>query len=621
MQHERQTIPDPVPVHLYKAGRKARIPLSCDPCRSRKCVAQRPRLAMNGRAASIEALETHTAPIAHDQNNHEDLMQHRIEHLEDLVKRIIAQGQIGLPTNINKLKQTWSQSQDDQTNHGPLSYTEADGSSLLFGQVKQIERAEVLATLPSKLEVDELIRQFFDYTTFPLSVPRLLFSILGIVMLSYHQWEEPPEYEGVSESLFQLYRLRTVQCLLIGDIAKCLPYTIETLRFNATAELNRQDDNSRNLWIVAGVIVRAAINMGYHRDPSQLTSLSVLQAEYRRRVWNAVMQMDDLASFLAGFPCMMGNIYSDTREPRNIHDWELSEETTVLPPSRPLSECTPVTYIIVKGCIAHAVGRITDFNNLPGEGSYDTVLNIDKSLCEAYQNMPSHMKVFQGKRDLSSLNRQSGISGVQLESLYHKGICTLQKFIAKARLDPQYKLSRERCLSSALAILDYQHLLDSSWYKFSGVRQMLAFAAMILFLELEHGRKGPDLKPPYDCAVLLHALETSCALWSNAKGSCEQAHAVYQILSGILSSFQTSTGSSYSQKTNGSPDSTFEMSGQSSHFQPLDRGMSMEKDMFRMLNGEMDIDWVGVSRLYVRKYLYTNPGTGYMGCVHRKSKF
>jgi hypothetical protein len=445
--------------------------------------------------------------------------------------------------------------------------------------------------------------------------------MLSIVMLSYHQWEEPPEYEGVSESLFQLYRLRTAQCLLIGDIAKCLPYTIETLRFNATAELNRQDDNSRSLWIVAGVIVRAAINMGYHRDPSQLSSLSVLQAEYRRRVWNAVMQMDDLPSFLAGFPCMMGGIYSDTREPHNIHDWELCEETTTLPPSRPLTERTPVTYVIVKGRIAHVLGRITDLNNLPGQGSYDAVLNLDKSLREAYQNVPSHMKVFHGKRELSSFNSQSGIAGVQLETLYHKGICTLhRKFIAKARSDSQYKLSRERCISSALAILDYQQLLESSWYKFSGVRQMFAFAAMILFLELEYGRKSPDTMPPYDCVALLQALGTSCAFWNNAKGSCEQAYAVYQTLSGMLLSFQTRSGSSYSQTTNGSPDPTFDIPEPGLQIQGADHGLFMEKDIFRMMNGEMDIDWVRVSSMGLRKYLYINPVVGYMGCVPRRSK-
>ena len=95
--------------------------------------------------------------------------------------------------------------------------------------------------------------------------------------------------------------------------------------------------------MMTGVIVRAAINMGYHREPSNTSSISVLQGELRRRVWLAVASKDDLASFLVGFPSMSLSVYSDALEPRNLHDWELSDDTTVLPPSRPLDEMTPVT--------------------------------------------------------------------------------------------------------------------------------------------------------------------------------------------------------------------------------------------------------------------------------------
>jgi len=56
-------------------------------------------------------------------------------------------------------------------------------------------------------------------------------------MIVYTQQGEPPEYEGRSEALFQLYRMRTAQCLQSGDISKCFPYTVETLRFNATQEV------------------------------------------------------------------------------------------------------------------------------------------------------------------------------------------------------------------------------------------------------------------------------------------------------------------------------------------------------------------------------------------------
>jgi hypothetical protein len=77
---------------------------------------------------------------------------------------------------INQLKKVWSQNQDDQSDYGsnPILSNAVDGSSLLFGQVRQINLTEILATLPPKTEVDKLIYQFFDHKTFPITVARKL---------------------------------------------------------------------------------------------------------------------------------------------------------------------------------------------------------------------------------------------------------------------------------------------------------------------------------------------------------------------------------------------------------------------------------------------------------------
>jgi len=56
-------------------------------------------------------------------------------------------------------------------------------------------------------------------------------------MLSYHRFNDSPaEYEGIAMALPDLYRQRTTQCLLIADITKCTPNTLETLVFNTVAE-------------------------------------------------------------------------------------------------------------------------------------------------------------------------------------------------------------------------------------------------------------------------------------------------------------------------------------------------------------------------------------------------
>ncbi|PYI07762.1 hypothetical protein BO78DRAFT_312307 [Aspergillus sclerotiicarbonarius CBS 121057] len=586
-------------------------------------------------------------------------MKQRIDHLEELVKKLIGEREVGEPSTpesqkgesnmvrsgasevacagttvmdgvrsvyragdewedvlleINALKRTWTEAHEDPTDdvRPTLSHT-VDGSSLLFGQVKPLERIEIISTLPPKHQADNLISQFFDRENFPISLPPilhqptfmreynehwkdpsctnfiwlgLLFSILGITMLSYHQHGEPPEYEGISESLFQLYRVRTAQCLLSGDIAKCLPYTVEALRFNATAELNRKDDNRRGLWIMTGVIVRAAINMGYHRDPSHSPSISPLQAEFRRRIWLSVISMDDMASFLGGFPRMSSAIYSDTSEPHNLYDWELSESTIALPASRPLTDPTATTYLIVKSRLFRAIGRIADFNNIPTLVSYEMVREIDQAVYEAYDNFPPHMKL--SSRDGIhgiSLKSASDFSTLNLAAMYHRSMCTLhRKFMARGRQDSQFQLSRDRCISSALALLSYQEVLEPSWYRSSQTREMLILAAMILLLELELRRRVPDENIPPDSNSLLQALERSCTLWENANEACDEARMVYDVLAGMVSGFQTSSASSSSQTV--TPSSGLEIPGFDTSIL-VDGEESFEKEL-----ASMDVDWV-----------------------------
>ncbi|OJJ45233.1 hypothetical protein ASPZODRAFT_69864 [Penicilliopsis zonata CBS 506.65] len=576
---------------LSLRARRSRVPLSCDPCRARKLKCNREKPCQNCTARNeqtncrFKGQASKSALAGHTNGD----LRARIEHLEGLVRRLAEQQ----PQNSITTPESQDDNEEDQSSpsagmtvvdglhsvyragddwddvlhevycvfsYAVIALSPVDGSSLLFGHVKPVERVEILSSLPSRPELDKLIAEFFA-PNFPITIPPiiheptfmqeydqhwknptntnfiwlgLLFSILGIMMLSYHQFHEPEAYEGRSELLFQLYRIRTAQCLLAGDMAKCLPYTIETLRFNATAELNRKDDNRRGLWIMTGVIIRAAINMGYHRDAQHSSSISPLQAEYRRRVWLAVTSMDNMSSVQCGFPRSASTFYSDTKEPRNVHEWEMSDEMTVLPPSRPLTEPTQVTYLIVKGRLTNALGRIADLNNSP-RVSYETVLDIDKTLHETYENFPSHMKV-----DKQRTNSSSSIS---LASMYHKGMCTLhRRFMAKSgrRGNGQFRLSRNRCIESALAILGYQEILQPTWYEFAQARQVCVLAAMILFLELELRKRFPEEKTDdHNDAFLIHALEKSCSLWRDASKSCDEAGRVYDVLMNMMSS-QTS---------------------------------------------------------------------------------
>lgn len=413
-------------------------------------------------------------------------------------------------------------------------------------------------------------------------------------MLAYYQHGEPPQYEGISESLFQMYRMRTAQCLLSGDISKCLPYTVETLRFNATAELNRKDDNRRGLWIMTGVVVRTAINMGYHLDPSNSPGISALQAEYRRRTWLSIVSMDNMASFLGGFPRMGSAIHSDTKEPSNLHDWELSEETTTPPASRPLTEPTPATYLIVKGRLFCALGRVADVNSAPGPVSYETVLEVDRAVHDAFQRIPPHMRAASMITDHDSPIPASHFSNLGLLCMYHKGMCMLhRKFLAKGRVERRFGVSRDRCITSALALLDFQLGLQPSFYRISQTRQMLTLGAMILFLELELRRQNPDAEASPDSGSILQALERSCSRWAEAVGTCEDARRVHRFLEGMLASFSPGSETGSSQTI--SPEAPVESSKLSMQFNPSTWDIPSEDDL-----STMDFDWVSISFLRLK---------------------
>ncbi|KAL6233532.1 hypothetical protein BDW75DRAFT_214854 [Aspergillus navahoensis] len=593
--------------------RRRRIPLSCESCRVRKLKCNREKPCQNCTARREESAcvfkgSPHGAPSSPTDERNRTSMRDRVDHLEDMVKRLISNGQsvastvtplsddssrltgvVGLgstrvgntlmdgkhsvykPTDdwrdvlreINELKVACGEPPDEAVESHTLSNS-VDGTSLLFGHIQRVDISEILSSLPPRNEISKLICWFFDRKNFPISVPPiihestfireynahlnnpsqssiiwigLLFSVLGITMLAAEFGE--PGYQRDAEQRFHLYRLRTSQCLLLGDIAKCLPYTVETLRLNATAELNRKDDNSRGLWIMTGVIIRAAVNMGYHRDPEHTAAFSIVEGEFRRRVWLSVKSMDEVASFLSGFPRMTPAINSDTKEPLNVYEWELQEEIIQLPPSRPLSEPTSTTYMIVKGRIFHALGGIIDFINGPCPDNYTKVVEIDQVLNNVWSNAPMHMKVDANDPKYSSPRTQADYSKLQLACMYHHGICTLhRRFVRKHATYQAGKTSRSRCLTSSLALIEYQRLLQPSWYSFSRTRQMLAPAAMSILLELAMRRRSPDKSVEVETSTLIQALTSSVSLWEGASSSCDEASKLYKILNNMLRRYQ-----------------------------------------------------------------------------------
>lgn len=78
----------------------------------------------------------------------------------------------------------------------------------------------------------------------------------------------------------------------------------------------------------------------------------------------------------------------DTALPRSLYDWELSKDMKELPPSRPATDITPVTFLLAKDGILVALGKIVDFLCTLGPYSYEKVLEFDDELSLAQSQIP-----------------------------------------------------------------------------------------------------------------------------------------------------------------------------------------------------------------------------------------
>jgi hypothetical protein len=290
------------------------------------------------------------------------------------------------------------------------------------------------------------------------------------------------------------------------------------------------------------------------RDPSQYPNISLLQGELRRRIWLCIIRLDAIFSFQMGLPSMVRAETHDIQEPRNIYDWELYEDMTELPPSRPRTEITPVSYLLAKDILLKAIGGIVDLLSSLNPYSYEEVLRLDDELSKAQAEMPSYLQMRSlddSKGDpLTLISRR-----FQLEILFHQAMCVLhRKFVAQGRLDRRYQPSRNRCIRSAMALLSIQELLYQEakgevgehiqftrhWYRFCFTSQDFITGSMILALDLRHRRvaeaaNGTQLSgTDFSDEQIIAALQGAFQIWEYAQESVPDAQKVYRVLAHML---------------------------------------------------------------------------------------
>lgn len=355
--------------------------------------------------------------------------------------------------------------------------------------------------------------------------------------------ETIPDNRGHPMQVISSYRKFCTRALALGNYAR--PEMPNMLAFFLYMEgefmLGKFDQVTSYLLI--GVAVRLCLRMGLHRDATKIAgNLSVFEAEQRRRMWHLIVQVDLLASFHIGLPGMVQAIESDTELPRNLRDVDFHEDSTELPPSRPESEMTEMSYSLTKGNIARVFGQIAQESNRLSPSTYNEILRLDGLLNQAFAEVPEFFRIVPIELAITDPTSLV-IQRYSIAMLYYKSKCVLhRRYLLEARKNNKFEHSKRAGLDAALQILHFQSsihdaiqpeglLAREKWFITSLSIHDFLLAATIVYLALMQVLEDVDTRS-FRCEnqPLFHVLERAFTVWNETRESQTEARKAAVVL-------------------------------------------------------------------------------------------
>lgn len=375
--------------------------------------------------------------------------------------------------------------------------------------------------------------------------------LLGVMSMSAHLQSQDAEAFGLataeSENMLETCRTLTIHCLNSGNYLQPSKYTIEALLLHFAVDQNVNVDTYIGNWVLIGVVVRIALRIGLHRDPSHWPNIRPMQAELRRRIWLALYQMDYFTSTQVGLPRIIKDSQCDARLPAHLLDDDITFEHNELPPERPLTDPTPLSFIIHRHSIIKVAAEIYDATDA-GPPSLETISVLTSKIETALGSIPSWLKAQSPETSIAD-SPVTLLNRMFLDILVQKALYTLhrQNFVRKDKTSANDS-SKATCIDAALAILGHLQriteetqpggmmfsirwkVVSSLTHEFLQATMMLCFALSWKKCASEIG-DNDNLHRRYE---ILEALKLAKGFWErNSERSTEAKRAV-NVISTVL---------------------------------------------------------------------------------------
>lgn len=407
---------------------------------------------------------------------------------------------------------------------------------------------------------------------------------MGTLLCIRSQEALPPALGQPAEAM-QIFQRRATDCLLISKYSTSPgPYTLEALLINAQNEFIRRKDAHLGVWVLGGIAIRLALRMGYResyshtilkilsqkltleicltdRDPDNYPQLSPFEGEMRRRIWSIMIQIDGLTSYQLGLPPMIQEAVCDTRPPRNLNDEDFGPDSAFLPPSRPMTEFTPILYVVTKAELSAVFRKVFMRVVLGRTDSYDEILSLDRRLENAWESVSPRFRGF-SLSDSVTVAPYLMTRRYVLEMLHQKTTIMLHRHHMTLSFQrPEYSFSRSRCVSAAMSILHHHTSIlkqmqdGGSLYRnqifVSSLEQAdFLLACIIVCVELSSRAKNPasshsqenDVHHHFSQQQLMQALQEAQSYLAEMKDSSSECRQAFNCLSAMLRKFSETVG-------------------------------------------------------------------------------
>lgn len=205
------------------------------------------------------------------------------------------------------------------------------------------------------------------------------------------------------------------------------------------------------VWVPGGRLLRGAMHLGLHRDPSGIGKMSLFHAEMRRRLWATILEFTVQSSLDMGMPPMISPDDYDTLPPSNINDEDLTMADTVPLQPKPLTEYTQCSIqIAFYETLPLRLEICRLINSLRLSLSYDETLKLGAEMLTVCQEKTSLLQSFLN----SSAQRAPNAFQIKLfDTLMRRFfLCLHRPFYTRAAHNPKFYYSRKVCLDTSLII-------------------------------------------------------------------------------------------------------------------------------------------------------------------------